>query len=113
VLSENSAQAQGFLVAYFFRFAQVLFTKLSTRCAGSVWLPLKCRKRLSSVPDSPFVNSSVTPRPRRQDLAGVDQIGLIYASFFGLRAALIHKFGACQDSEKIYQKFFLTHESTS
>jgi hypothetical protein len=37
----------------------------------------------------------------------MDQIESIYASFFGPRAALIHKFCSCQDSEKINQKIFL------
>lgn len=31
----------------------------------------------------------------------------VHASFLRLEAALIHKFGVCQDSEKNYQKFFL------
>ncbi len=97
----------GFLAADFFRFAQALFTKLSTLWASGVLPQAKYRSRFSRVADRSFVNPRLTPRPRRQALAEMDQIESIYASFFGPRAALIHKFCSCQDSEKINQKIFL------
>jgi hypothetical protein len=109
----NSCQQHGFPIAYFFCFAQALFTKLSTLWAGGVRSQTECRRGLSRVADSSYVNPKLTPRPRHQALAGMDQIESIYASFFGPRAALIHKFCSFQDSEKIYQKIFLTRRSES
>jgi hypothetical protein len=109
----NSCQAYGFLIAYFFCFAQALFTKLSTLWASGVLPQAKYRSRFSRVADRSFVNPGLTPPPRHQALAGMEQIESIYASFFGPRAALIHKFCSCQDSEKIYQKIFLSHQGAS
>jgi hypothetical protein len=109
----NSCQAHGFLIAYFFCFAQALFTKLSTLWASGVRLQAKYPSRFSCFADNSFVNRRLTHRPGHQALAGMEQIELIYASFFGPKPALIHKFCVCQDSEKIYQKNILTQRPPS
>jgi hypothetical protein len=100
-------------------FIWVVFSASHKSCSQSypqsslAWLglPLSAAGGFSRVADSELVNPRLTPRPKHRSHDPMAQIELIYASFFRPRAALIHKFCACQDSEKIYQKNFLTDQS--